>query len=75
VTATFRDLWLRRQRAARRNRFKIAHARCIAHNYPDQIEWVKIASEGLLRQQQTDAAKDPLDLANAKRKRLQRPKF
>jgi hypothetical protein len=75
MTATFRDLWLRRQRAARRNRFAIAHARCIAHNYPDHIAWVKIDTEGLLCQQQTDAAKDPLILLNAKRKRLRALEF
>jgi len=75
MTVTWRDLWIRRQRAARRNRFNLAHALNAAAWADDEIEWREIASESLVRRQQIDAAKDPLKLEQAKRNRLRALEF
>ena len=75
MSLTWRDLWIRGQRKARANRFKLAHVRNLDAWDQLKIEWVKIDTEGLLSRQQTDAAKDPRIVELAKRKRLHRLEF
>jgi hypothetical protein len=75
VTATFRDLWLRRQRKARAARFKLAHNRCLAVQQTVEIEWVEIDCSGLTDRIRSEVAEDPLKLELAKRNRLRASKF
>jgi len=75
VTVTFRDLWLRRQRAARESKFQRTHQLARLLWDDNKIEWHQIDTEGLLARQKFDMAQQSSSRENAKRNRLRAKEF
>jgi hypothetical protein len=75
VTVTFRDLWLRRHRAARATRFKLAHNLNRALWADDAIEWRVIAPDGATAAALNRMAQQSSKRQQAKRNRLRALEF
>jgi len=75
VTATFHDLWCRRQRAARASKFARAHALCGFCNPANEIEWLNRPLRGPLDPPWLRMAQKAWKREQAKNKRLHALKF